>query len=99
MPKIPNGESRRRVLSLIDIVGCDCMRGKNEEDTSAYLTVYAYPHKKKFASKKTARSRQPITLAFDKSSSYNENSRGAEQWRVAITALLRGVNITRSQGE
>ena len=39
-------------LYFKDIIGCDCMKGKSTGDTSAYLTIYAYPHKKKIIGKK-----------------------------------------------
>ncbi len=100
IPLINGNVAKRTIfLSLKDIIGCDCFKGQREDDTNAYLTVYAYPHKKKFASKKTARSRQTVTLTYDKQNTFQDNLKEAEKWKIAITALLRGIQLQNSQGE
>ena len=92
----PTGSTQS--LSFSDILGCDCMKGKSKEDTNAYITVYAYPHRKKFASKKTVRRRQAFTFAFDSKDSFVDNSKDAEPWRNLIMYLSRNIPV-RSVGK
>ena len=87
-------KSSKHTLSFNDILGCDCMKGKSKSDVTAYLTTYAYPHKKKFASKKTLRKRHTFTFAFDSKETYEANSKDAEQWRVLISCLAKKVPVS-----
>ena len=85
-------------LDFKDIIGCDCMKGRLNDDTSAYLTIYAYPHKKKIIGKKTARARETLIICFNRKNSFDENWNDVKVWKKAITALLDGVSITSMQG-
>ena len=87
----PSGSNQ--VLHFVDILGCECMKGKSAQDVNAYITVYAYPHKKKFASKKTVRQRQTLTFSFDLKSSFAENSNDAEPWVKLINCLAKNVTV------
>ena len=90
--------STTTVLLLRDIVGCDCLRGRDSIDFRAYITFYAYPRKKKPLSKRFIRKRQPLVFTIYKQRTYEENLRTAEQWRLAVACLLRGVSITGTEG-
>lgn len=85
-------------LSMKDIVGCECMKGKTEDDVCSYLAIYAYPHKKKFASKKTQRRRQSVTITFAAHATRQENEKESTVWRNVIKCLLKKIPITSSQG-
>ncbi|ELT99919.1 hypothetical protein CAPTEDRAFT_126517 [Capitella teleta] len=82
-----------------DVIGCDCMKGKMDSDPKSYLTVYAYPHKKKFASKKTTRKRQTVIIVFGKSQSRAENEEESKLWWKVIKCILSNVPISPGQGE
>jgi hypothetical protein len=86
-------------FSFKDIIGCDCMKGKTEDDSASYLTIYAYPHKKKFASKKTSRKRQTITIMFKSHTQLSENEKDSFLWWTVVKCLLKKVPISPSQGE
>ncbi len=85
--------SNSPVLDLKDIVGCECMKGKTSDDKKAYLTIYAYPHSKKFGSEKTLRNRQTITLTFAKHENYMENSQQAAMWKTVLNFLVRNQEL------
>lgn len=80
-------------LTFADIIGCDCLKGQTDKDTNAYLTVYAYPHRKKFASKKTLRQRQILTVAFESKNTFDENCKEANKWRLLIMSLVRNLRV------
>ena len=86
-------------LSMDDIIGCDCMKGKTEDDKQAYLTVYAYPHKKKLASKRTIRKRETLTLIFNNCDSYDANMKEARMWMNALQCLAKRVDISNIHGK
>ena len=94
-------ETEKRTIehSFRDIIGCDCLRGKNEGDDNAYLVLYIYPHKKKLASKKTTRRRVTLTLMFDQMMSYVENQEAANKWKIMIKAILQGLQIRSINGK
>ena len=80
-------------LMFADIIGCDCLKGKSANDANAYLTVYAYPHRRKFASKKTLRQRQILTVAFESRNSFEENCKEANKWKLLIMSLVRDIHV------
>ncbi len=102
---VPEGfspyETERRTLQygFRDIIGCDCLKGKDDTDTCAYLVIYAYPHRKKLTSRKTSRRRETVTLTFDHKGTYAENQAAANAWRVMIKALLEGIHLRNISGE
>ncbi|CAH1794281.1 unnamed protein product [Owenia fusiformis] len=79
---------------MSDIVGCHCMKGKQESDSNAYFCVYGYPFKKKTLSKKSVRKRVPLTFTVDECTSHDENLKVAQHWRVVFLHLLRGIVVT-----
>lgn len=85
-------------IQLADVIGCECAKGKASSDQNAYLNIFAYPHVKKFGSKKTARQRQVRTLIFDEGKDFQVNNATAIQWKAVICNLLRNIEITRSEG-
>ena len=85
-------------ISLDDVVGCDCMKGKEPSDCSTYLTIYAYPHKKKIGLRRTTRKRETLTLIFNNCNTYENNMKDAEKWRKVITCLLKKISIKNMQG-
>lgn len=94
-----NARQKYSCLLLRDVIGCDYRRGKSNTDNSAYLTIYAYPHKKKLIGKKTSRTRETLTLDFSHKNSFEDNQRDAKNWKQAITALINGITITDIQGK
>jgi hypothetical protein len=86
-------------ISLDDIIGSDCMKGKTEDDKHAYLTVYAYPHKKKMASKRTIRKRETLTLIFNNCDSYEDNMNEARKWMTVVQCLSKRINIGDIRGK
>ena len=75
------------------------MKGKTNDDKNAYLTIYAYPHKKKFASKKTVRQRQTLTLTFSEHNTHSDNERDAMRWRDVLWCLIKKVPLSSTQGK
>ncbi len=102
---VPEGfspqEAEKRAIQyhFSDIIGCDCLRGTNTGDCNAYLVLYAYPHRRKLASKKTSRRRETLTLMFDQRVLYEENQQAANAWRVMVDAILQGFQIRSFSGE
>ncbi|CAH1992167.1 unnamed protein product [Acanthoscelides obtectus] len=65
----------------------------DDEDTSAYLYIYAYIFQStKGTSKK--RERTIITLRFRSFDKYEDNNKEAQKWRTAIKKLVRGETVT-----
>jgi len=85
-------------ISLDDIVGCDCMKGMESGDCSAYLTVYAYPRRKKIGSRRTVRKRETLTLMFNSCDTYDGNLKEAKKWKKVIVCLLKKIRISDLQG-
>ena len=100
-PNGTNGKSTLKpmVLKMQDVIGADTLKGKTADDTKAYLTIYAYPLKKKTMSKKLVRKRDAITLTFDKFNSYNENWKSSSQWKTVLNCLVRKMDLSGVQGK
>jgi len=81
------------MMKFSDVIGVDCMRGKTSDCPESYLNVYAYPHRKKFASRTSLRSRLCVTFIFSHFSSFEENYKDALQWQLVMRYLIRGISI------
>ena len=81
------------VINFSDVIGVDCMRGKAADSTVAYLNVYAYPRRKKFASESRLRKRHCVTFTFSHCSSFEENHRDAMQWQLVMTYLIHRIDV------
>lgn len=93
-----DGKSINRI-HLADAIGCDCAKGRKESDCQAYLSVYAYPRVKKFASKRTARKRQVTTFVFGAGKDFQENYATALHWKAVLCNLMQNNEITKSEGK
>lgn len=70
-----------------DITGCHCLKGKNDADNGAYLTIYYYPFRKKLLSSKLLRHRSSLTFNIQTSDQFIENLSIANKWQVVIRSL------------
>lgn len=95
---VNDGKSINRI-HLADAIGCDCAKGRKESDCQAYLSVYTYPHVKKFASKKTARKRQVTSFVFGAGEDFQENYATALHWKAVLCNLIKNNEITKFEGK
>lgn len=68
----------------------------DENDTSAYLYIYAYVLKKARVKGARRRERTTITLRFRSFDKYEDNLREASRWRLAIKCLITRVAVPRN---
>ncbi|XP_033736835.1 sphingosine kinase 1-like [Pecten maximus] len=82
-----------------DIVGCRCRRSKTADDSTAYLTIYAYPFRKRTMSSKLTRIRMDFTFGCNASPSFDDNIRTCAVWRNVVTRLARGQDVAMAEVE
>ena len=80
-------------VAYSDITGCDLRKGKKENDTAAYLSIFCYVHKKKLIGESSNRQRKVYTLQFSKKNSYEENFRDVHLWKVILINLINGADL------
>ena len=68
----------------------------DENDTSAYLYIYAYTLKKARVKGARRRERTTITLRFRSFDKYEDNLREASRWRLAIKCLVTRITVPRN---
>ncbi|XP_069124226.1 sphingosine kinase 1-like isoform X2 [Argopecten irradians] len=86
-----------RHINMGDIVGCRCRRSKSADDSTAYLTIYAYPFRKRSMSSKLTRIRMDLTFGCNASSSFDDNFRTCAIWRNVVTRLARGQDVAMAE--
>jgi len=84
----------QHVIKFSDVIGMDCMRGKQSARCTAYLNVYSYPHRKKFGSSRTVRTRRCITFVFLDFPSFEENHRDAVHWQLVMTHCIHKTDVS-----
>lgn len=87
-------KTRAIILHLRDIIGCDCLKGKDPNDTNGYLALYSYPLRRKLTSKKSIRKREVVTITFSQNQSYDVNIQEAARWKAVISGILQEMTIT-----
>ncbi|XP_070581130.1 sphingosine kinase 1-like [Ptychodera flava] len=93
--RLRNGETSYTpsVLKMEDIIGCQCMSGRQVGDHSAYFCIYAYPWGKKvFGGDR--RQRRVVVFRVSQFDTFEANLVIAERWRKGILMLLRGVDVS-----
>ena len=80
-----NSKQAETVLSCHDISGSTLSKVKNQ-DTDAYLTIYAYEK-----ANNGKRKRDELVLQFNKHESYEENFEHAQSWDKEIKVILKTV--------
>ena len=90
----PLNESRdsknKKYIHFGDVIGCRCRKSVDEKHLhKAYLTVFAYPLKKKLLSDKWIRYKHHVTFARRSDSSFDENRKVVEKWRRVFLHLCQ----------
>ncbi|OWF53322.1 sphingosine kinase 1-like isoform X2 [Mizuhopecten yessoensis] len=86
-------------INMGDVVGCRCRRSKMADDSTAYLTIYAYPFRKRTMSSRSTRIRMDFTFGCNASSSFDDNFRTCAKWRNVVTRLARGQEVAKEEVE
>ena len=79
-------------FQMDDIIGCHLKDTDSVDGINLY--IYAYPHQKKFASKKTIRRKKVLILFFDK-----HRTELASEWQLTLQSLIRVNGCTSLNAE
>lgn len=83
-----------KYLHFGDVIGCRCRKSLDQKHANkAYVTLFAYPLKKKLFSEKHVRYKNHVTLAYRSESSFDGNRKIVEKWRRVILHLCRQLPV------
>ncbi|XP_060573427.1 sphingosine kinase 1-like isoform X2 [Ruditapes philippinarum] len=79
-----------------DVIGCRCRKSLDQKHANkAYITVFAYPLKKKLFSEKHVRYKNHITFARSSDSNFDGNRKIVEKWRRVILHLCQQLPVNK----
>ena len=90
--ELENKGSNTLIVKKQDILGCDCLKGRKKNDSSSYLSLYCYQHKKKVIGDSTLRQRRVLTIVFNGKSTYEENNNDSIVWKTKISEMVKGLS-------
>ncbi|XP_045213785.2 sphingosine kinase 2-like isoform X2 [Mercenaria mercenaria] len=83
-----------KYLHFGDVIGCRCRKSIEQKHANkAYITVFAYPLKKKLFSEKHVRYQRHVTFARSSDSTFDGNRKVVEKWRRVILHLCQQLPV------